>query len=60
MVPLFWYHNKINLGLRLLLDVAGGLILSLDIPLDCHDKTRSITLTTEFNLKCFLFGKNTK
>ena len=46
--------------MRLLLDVVGGLIPSLDIPLDCHDKTQLVTLKTEFNLKYFLIGRNTK
>ena len=51
---------QLNLGLRLLLDVVGGLLLSLDIPLDCHDNTRSIIPTTAFNLKYFPIGKNAK
>ena len=50
----------LNLGLRLFLEVVGGLILSLDIPLDCHDNTRSITPTIVFNLKYLLIGRNTK
>ena len=46
--------------MRLLSVVVGGLVLSLDIPLDRHDKTQSITLVTECNLKYFLIGRNTK
>ena len=46
--------------MRLLLGVIEGLILSLDIPLDCHDKILSVIPATEFNLKYFLIGRNIK
>ena len=38
-----------NVGVRMLLDVVGSLIPSLDNPLDVHDKTVKIT-TTHFKI----------
>ena len=42
---------KSNERLRNLLDVVGGLILSLDNPLDCHDK---ILLSLELTILKYL------
>ena len=50
--------TKCNEGLSILLDIVGGLILSLDNPLDYHDKILlSLALSV---LKYLLTAWNTK
>ena len=44
-------------GLRLLLDVTGGSIVSSDSPLDSHDKTYNVLALC---LKYIFIGWNTK
>ena len=48
------------MGVRLLLDVVGGLKASADNPLDCHDKTESVALIILFTLKYLIIGLNIK
>ena len=57
----FYPEVKSQTGLSSLrVSCKRALILSLDIPLDSHDKMRSITPVNELNLKYFLIGRNTK
>ena len=53
---LFLLPKQFNAGARLLTDVVGGLILSLDNPLDFHDEIGPVVWPTFLKYLCIVWN----